>query len=278
MYEFSRVARELELSGMTRDEVGMVLQPIRVLMGVSRLVSRLQTWPRGYPGDFETIEQIASGVNTSDAGTWSYYLEQAVLHSGAVRQHQNKLKRQTLAIRQTLDRVGKNCTILSIGCGGCRDLLDILPALNDFTGMIVLNDIDPSALELAQKRVSTVTGNFRLLHCNALKAIRRLEDQISFDLVIAGGLFDYLSDKAIISILKTIFGKLLKPRGEMLFTNIAAQNPYRTWMEYAADWKLIERSEEQTFQLCEAAGIPLGHTRITRDETGLTLLAGVIRA
>lgn len=277
MYEFAAVARKMELSGIPADLIRTQLQAARDVLGISTLVRRLQSWPRGYPGDFETIELIASGLNSSEAGTWAYFLEQSVLHSGAVRQHQNKLRYQCDAIRRTFARVGPACHLLAVGCGGARDFKEALPVFSGFAGMVVLNDVDRDALLLAEKRLALVTDKYVLLHGNVLKAVKRLEGRRVFDLVLAGGLFDYLSDRAIASVLCSIFKTLLKPRGEFIFTNMASGNPYRTWMEYAVDWNLIERDEARVLSLCEQAGIPLGHVSIERDETQLTLLATIVR-
>lgn len=277
MYEFASVARQMEIAGIAAEVIRKELQPARNVMSASSLVRRLQTWPRGYPGDFETIEQIATGGNRCEAGTWAYFLEQAVLHSGAVRQHQNKLRYQCDAIRRAIARVGPSCRLLTVGCGGARDFLEALPVFSGFEGLVMLNDIDRDALTLAEKRLALVTHRFNSLHCNALKAIRRLESGKPFDLILAGGLFDYLSDRAIISLLSTFFKTVLNERGEVIFTNMACGNPYRTWMEYGADWNLIERSEQQVLGMCEQAGIPLAHVSVQRDETQLTLLVTIVR-
>ena len=58
----------------------------------------------------------------------------------------------------------------------------------------------------------------------------------------------------------------------MFFTNIAADNPYRPWLDYVLNWRLIERSAGELRELVAAAGIDQRGMRLERDRTGLTHL------
>ena len=66
--------------------------------------------------------------------------------------------------------------------------------------------------------------------------------------------------------------RALSEGGVYFFTNIATGNPYRTLIEYFGNWRLIERSEEDIYRLCAAAGVGRTNVSIRRDETGLALL------
>jgi hypothetical protein len=68
-----------------------------------------------------------------------------------------------------------------------------------------------------------------------------------FDLVVAGGVFDYLPQRR------------------------------RALIERFGDWFLIERSEEDVLCDCEEAGIPPENVRIDRDETRLALLIEITK-
>ena len=95
-----------------------------------------------------------------------------------------------------------------------------------------------------------------------------------FDLVLAGGLFDYLPDRVAIAVLRTACQRLLNPGGRVLFTNIGCGNAYRTWIEYMAEWFLIHRSETEVVDLCRAAGFESDAIEVESDRTGLTLVVG----
>lgn len=276
LFNMSRLARSLELAGMEVREIQERFVRFRRVISKSPLALYLQTWPRGYQGDFEVIEYILDGCNRATPGTFSWHLERAVLHSGIVQQHRYKIRRQTEEFIRTLGERGSGCRIVSLGCGGCRDLQAILPLLRDFAGEIVLNDIDPSALSIAQSRLSSVTNHVRVLQMNVLQAVRMLKEGEGFDLVIAGGLFDYIPDRLASLVLRMIYTRLLKPSGRCLFTNLGNSNMFLPWMNYAVNWNLLERSELQLREVCTQAGIPQSRVSIETDESGMTYIVRVL--
>lgn len=245
-------------------EVQEVLGPAAELQARSSFVRRLREWPRGYPGDFETVELLVKGsaVPTSaDPGEW---IDWYALNTAIGQQHRNKVWWQYLQVCAVTP--GR---ILSVGCGGGADF-NIAP--HRFTGSeIVLLDLDQEALRLAQERlqryckVRTICGDVR-------RGIRKAQDEGPFDIVVCGGLFDYLDDRTIVFLLKELRDRAVKVGGTVLFTNIAEQNPFRVWMEAIADWRLIHRSEADIRRIVEAAGFDLRGLQIQRDGTGLTHL------
>jgi hypothetical protein len=58
-----------EHAGLTREEIREIVAPVREIFARSPFVRRAQVWPRGYPGDFETIEQLVSQANRAPEGT-----------------------------------------------------------------------------------------------------------------------------------------------------------------------------------------------------------------
>ena len=64
----------------------------------------------------------------------------------------------------------------------------------------------------------------------------------------------------------------MRPAGRIVFTNIATGNPYRVWIGYLGEWKLIERSEADIAALCRAAAVPVA-PRTIRDATSLAIVA-----
>lgn len=259
-----------QLSGVHADLIIEAFSRIRRIMATSPLGHHMQTWPSGYHGDFGAVEYIASGINRASPGTLAFYLEQAMLHSGIVQQHRYKLRHQSEAFLRALSEHRLRPRMLSVGCGGCRDLLPLLPTLQHFEGELILNDIDPAALAFAGTRLAAATKHFRPLRANVLSAIRILRREMPFHLVVAGGLFDYIPDRLLTLVLETIFHHLLISGGTLLFTNIADGNVFRPLMSYAVNWQLIERSEKEVRDLCHAASIPAEVIEIERDESQLT--------
>lgn len=275
LYEINNLARVFELLEYSPERIIEIFARIRRIMASSPLGYHMQNWPSGYHGDFEAVEYIASGINRAERGTLAFNLEQAILHSGIVQQHRYKLRRQSEAFSRALIHHGLKPRMLSLGYGGCRDLLPLMKALTQFEGELILNDIDPAALSFAGKRLSPATTRFQPLRANVLSAIRILRHDKRFDLVVAGGLFDYIPDRLLTLVLETVYHQLLASGGQFFFTNIAQGNLFRPLMSYAVNWQLIERSEMDIRNLCLDSSIPESCIDIERDESQLTWIVKV---
>ena len=59
-----------EHSGLTREQIREMVAPVREIFARSPVVRRAQVWPRGYPGDFKTIEQLVSQANRAPRAPW----------------------------------------------------------------------------------------------------------------------------------------------------------------------------------------------------------------
>lgn len=256
----------LERGRVPREVILDVLAPARAAHAESPFVRRLQTWPRGYPGDFETIEYLVGGTNLAPRGTRAWWVEQIALTSPIAVQHRCKVKRQAEEIRQVCT-AKPGARVLILACGGGRDLQVLLDEAVTLPGAhFTLVDQDPDAVALAADRASLLGASVTTLCVDVLRGIRRAEGP--FDLVLAGGLFDYLEDPTIVLLMKLARRKVAD--GAFFFTNIAEGNPYRIWIEYLGNWSLIERRPEGLGALCSAGGWNTAAPE--RDHTGLSCL------
>ena len=256
-----------------KDAIRDQLAEVREIHRQSPFFVRTQDWPRGYAGDYETIEYIVKGENKSPKHSLGYYLEAIILNSPIVQQHRNKVQHQAhLILDKALDI--KGAKVLSIGCGSSADLRSIQKVLKNTDISITLFDMDEGALSYSAEKLDQMKDQCNLIQGNLLRLVKKIEEQ--FDLIIIGGVFDYLNDKTIISLLDKIYNENLRPGGEIFFTNIASGNPYRSWMEYCFDWELIERSERNIRSIYDTASMPNSSLSVIREETGLTFLAKII--
>lgn len=265
---------EAEKKGRPRSSIEEILRPARDIHSRSVFVKRLQEWPRKYPGDFETIEYICDMENKSLYGTVEYYIEEYALNSAIAQQHRNKLQYQSELILSTFLNGNSERKILSVGCGGCRDILRIEKYIHNVQSEIVINDIDNDALELSRKRLEKL-GGLQVVPGNIIQALRRVEKLGPFDLIVTGGLFDHMSDKHVSFFLKHILNRLLKKDGTLFFSNAVEGNPFRVWMEYLADWKLNYRTKDDIDHFLTSAGFTSNEIKIKKDETGLSFLVNV---
>lgn len=264
-----------EAAGVDRDTLRSVLAPAWEMHGRSPFIQRLQTWPRGYPGDFETIEYLLDQEIHARPDSLAYWLEFLALQSPIAQQHRNKVRAQAGEImaalqRGPVDSAGRPVRILVLAAGSSPDLALVQPEIGRADCEIVLNDSDEQALAFSLARLAGLRDRIRPIAGNALKSIPRLRAHGPFDLVLAGGLFDYLPDRYASFLIHAVCHDLLAAGGRMFLTNIAHPNPYRVWIEHLADWRLIERSSEELLALAAAAGDAGITCELVRESSGLT--------
>jgi extracellular factor (EF) 3-hydroxypalmitic acid methyl ester biosynthesis protein len=266
-----------EENGCSAADIIEVLGPVREIHARSPFVSRLQAWPRGYPGDFETVELICRGENTAPADSGvALHCEAYSLNFPIAQQHRNKVRHQAQQIARVIFEKKTKARILSIACGGAPDFREMLPLLRRRRVEIHLNDADPAAIAFAKAKLDEIAGKCHWHEGNALELFRHWRRLPPFDLILAGGLFDYLKDRAATFLLHQAWQQLAEG-GLLFFTNIAEGNPYRALISYVGNWHLIERSAEEVLRLTDAAQIPREAVSIRRDESGLAFLIEVRR-
>jgi extracellular factor (EF) 3-hydroxypalmitic acid methyl ester biosynthesis protein len=267
-----RAIEACEDAGLEKREILSHLGSARAVHAESPFIGRAQAWPRGYAGDFETVEYLCEAVNRAPAGTLGHALEELALNSPITAQHRNKVHFQANRILAACERIPAGARVLSIGCGGCRDIRFIADQLHHRDVQFVLCDFDYDALDFALHALGPLGERCTYLNATIPRVLKRLDAYGPFDLVIAGGVFDYLPDRWVTLSMRNIWSSLLAPDGEVIFTNVVRGNPYRVWLEYLANWELIERDEDDIRRCCLAAGMPMPALNIERDATGLAML------
>jgi extracellular factor (EF) 3-hydroxypalmitic acid methyl ester biosynthesis protein len=267
-----------ELNGFAREKLLDILKPVREIHGRSPFMKRLQQWPRGYPGDFETIEYLYQNENKAPKETVENICEDYALNSPISQQHRNKIHQQAQYIIESIDK-NKSAKILSLAAAGCIDIRITVSHIKESSAQLVINDIDKDALGFYQDRLNEIKNTCFYFNDNPISILKKVRSLGPFDLILIGGLFDYLSDKQIILILRNIYASLLKNGGKIFFTNIDRGNPYRIWMEYFVNWMLIERDYGK---ICELVNGATGSSHssnfsITKDQTGLTHFVTILK-
>ena len=138
-------------------------------------------------------------------------------------------------------------------------------------------DSDGDALRCSRDRLAAIASQCRFVEGNVLRLNQILAGDGPFDLVLIGGLFDYLRERTIVRILKLLSSEFLAEGGKLFFTNISPDNTDRLWIEYLADWVLIARDEQSLLRLCHDAGIDEQSCKHQRDATGSAILLEIER-
>ena len=194
----------------------------RALHAQSPFVHRLQTWPRGYPGDFETVEWLCDARNRAEMGTVPWAIEQCALQSPVAQQHRNKVGLQARAILSTIV-AEPSARIASIGCGGCRDLSLIQDYIPPSHGRFALVDADADALAFARERLHQPERPVRAVQGRVPRVLGRLREGADSTSWWRGG----CSTTCRIAGRSRRCGdrRLLVPGGRLLLSNIARGNP-----------------------------------------------------
>jgi extracellular factor (EF) 3-hydroxypalmitic acid methyl ester biosynthesis protein len=268
------------LAGIDESTIAECVAPAKELAGESPFVRRLQTWPRGYPGDFETVEYIIQQKVTAQPKTLGFLIELHSLTSAIVQQHRNKVTAQASVLNSILRRPSTatdTTKVLILAAGSSPDLHILLSSIQDAHFEVTLVDSDPDAIKFSMDRLSPIQHRLTGITSNVFKVKKAARERGPYDLVLAGGLFDYLPDNFATSLINTIFEDYLNPTGQFFFTNMIAPNPYRGWMQHIANWRIIERSEADLRRLVAAGAGENALCRIELDSTRLALMATVTR-
>jgi SAM-dependent methyltransferase len=266
------------LSESMRQEIGARLQ--RELLPYLLLTRTAERWyakPRGYAGDFLTIDWIYQN-NPQGTGRLGSLLDRCFLDVHAAQAVRNRRGLLVEHIQTTLEQIdGRAARITSLACGPAAEVFDVFETLDNPTQLrATLIDIDLQALAFVsdkrdqhqlQRQIELVNGNLVYL------ATGRQELKLALqDLVYSIGLIDYFSDKFVILLLNYIHG-LLRPGGKVVLGNFHPKNPTKALMDHILDWKLIHRSEDDMNRLFAASSFAQPCTDIRFEQAGVNLFA-----
>jgi extracellular factor (EF) 3-hydroxypalmitic acid methyl ester biosynthesis protein len=88
-----------------------------------------------------------------------------------------------------------------------------------------------------------------------------------YDVVYCAGLFDYLSDRMVISVTRYL-DTLVADGGVLLVSNYTTQNPFAHFMGLVLDWELVYRSESHFDGLMRKA-LGQGNYQLKTDKNGV---------
>jgi len=270
------------LSEAVRQEIGARLQrEILPYLLLTRSAERMYAKPRGYAGDFLTIDWIYQN-NPQGAGRLGPLLDRCFLNLPAAQAVRNRRGLLAEHIHTALEQaVGRSAQITSLACGPAAEIFDVFETLDDPTRLrATLIDIDLQALAFVsdksdrynlRRQMELVNGN--LVYLATGRQQLKLGPQ---DLVYSIGLIDYFSDKFVILLLNYVHG-LLRPGGKVVLGNIHPKNPTRALMDHILDWKLIHRSEDDMNRLFKASSFARPCTDIRFEQAGVNLFAECVR-
>jgi len=249
-------------------------------------INRAWQKPRGYAGDYVMMNQIYE--NTFEGQT----LFAKLIHKWGVNET------SSLSVRYRKDYLidkikhAKSITgpviVGSVACGPAREICDFLEQIqpeksSNYT--FVLMDQDKEALLSAKRRLNNikfkrgVISEIILLPISVKSilegsAVANELKGIKFNLLYTAGLYDYLTQPVAKFLTKELYS-WVDIKGELIVGNFHPDNPTHTISEYAADWSLIHRNEDDMYDLVD--GLKYSSKKVQVDEVGIDLFLEVNR-
>ncbi|MBU3029984.1 class I SAM-dependent methyltransferase [Paracoccus marinaquae] len=257
---------QAEQAGLRQQEIATALGTARTTLGLSGLLSRMQKWSLGDPGDVETIEALIAAPEDSSFQDVASCATHVFRASPLAQQFRNRLAFQTRCILRFADHGQR---ILSLSAGGALDVVDAV-ALGSIRSSITFNDPASDALMLIENRLGTFGIIHELVRSDALTYAETLPSN-RFDLITTGRLLDTTDSRRSQELIRQLWSALV-PGGLLIFSSIARPNPYRVILSILGDWQLIERDTMDVRRLIAKTAPPATKPVVVADTSGLAHL------
>jgi SAM-dependent methyltransferase len=250
---------------------------------MSALFQRSYTKPRGYAGDFETIEMIYK-VEPRGAGPIGRMIDAWSLSSrtgDAVRSRRGRIVSDIKALLERHDGP-EPLRIMSMAVGSGREVFDLFEAVPAAPVQVTGIDLDAGAVAFCAeeaRRRSLGEDKFRLHQANLVRLAfgRDLMPMPKQDFVYSMGLIDYFNDDPVIKLIDWAYDQLL-PGGTLALGNFATGNPERPYMDHVVDWKLVHRTPAELRALFARSRFGAIDVCVDADPTGIQLFAYGMKA
>jgi len=236
--------------------------------------------PRGYAGDYGTIELIydnepsGQGVIGPIMDRWG--LDQAP--SQAVRNRRGLMAGQIKLTQKSV--TNRPARILSLACGPAREIFDAFCDLQPDSLEVTALDIDQEALALVKKKAEekNLTGQITCAQANLiyLATGRQTLELVPQDFIYSIGLIDYFNDQFVIRLIDWVYDRLA-PGGRVMLGNFHPRNPFKVFMDHILEWQLIHRDEAQMNELFQRSKFKRSCTNILFEDSGINLFAECVK-
>lgn len=263
--EMMKKADDLEKTISQKIIIRKIKQSFRELVGSwiykGVIVKRAFEKPRGYPGDYKTLEEIYNNKPISNGiGYYSdkYFLENE--YAVAVRNRKDKMKEiLTEFIKYS------NCSpikILNLACGSCREIKELFTDDKFFSDKKItftLVDQDEEALEYSRGLFKDFPPNIKInfLKEDILNLIKEKNNKgflRNHNLIYSIGLADYLPDRVLKTIIQFCI-ESLDSKGKFIITHKDMERCRPVSPDWFCDWNFYSRNEKNVVDLVKCIGI-----------------------
>ncbi len=281
--EASRVACSMGYQKLFKKFSRKLLYP-HVLS--SPFMSRIVERPIGIPGDFDMLGQIL-GKRFRGGSLFGRLINEWILSNPATDAYRHRvqiLEDQTRRVVRNCRESGRSAKVLSMASGVAYEVQRYVQNPEDGCQVdFTLVDFSDETLAEARrqfeangqpdgKEVSVAFEQSSVIELanNSRSSVARGSGWVpdgKYDVVYCAGLFDYLSDRMIVSVTRYL-NNLVAKGGVLVVCNYTNQNPFAQFMGLVLDWELIYRSENQLEELMQKA-VGEGNFQLTTDKHGV---------
>lgn len=276
--EYAMMNRALRLLGdavrarvIARDDVLAYAQDIthRHLQGTMQ--SRALGKKYGYSGDFEMIDAIYTLRSAPEAHLrrWDLYFH-AQAAPVAVRNRKSYFHH--LLDAHSESRPKSQMRVLNVASGPARDVREWVLENPDREVFFDCVDAEIHAIECARKLCAPFADRVEFYHRNVLRFLPAK----GYELVWSAGLFDYLTDRSFVYLLKALMA-VTRRGGEVVVGNFSDFNPSRDYMELMGDWVLQHRTRDHLRELALEAGAAPDSIDVQWEPEGVNLFLHIRR-
>jgi len=258
----------LEKSLANKKIMSLIKNNFRQLIGKlaykSEIVKRGYEKPLGYPGDYKMLEIVYDNKAISEKNDIGRYFDNNFLESPyavAVRIRKDRLRD---LLEEFINGAKlSNINILNIACGSCREVRELLPAIKTQARIsFICLDWDSEALRFSKVMLGPIVPQnveLKFVKEDVLKIARNEPCVQSLDkpnLIYSIGLIDYLPDRALKDLIRTLY-QILQKDGKLILTHKNKEKVFPTLPpDWFCDWRFVPRNKEEVIKLFCAAGIP----------------------
>lgn len=256
---------------IARDDVLAYAQDITSRHLDGTMQSRALGKKFGYSGDFEIIEAIYSMQIAQEPHLrrWDLYFHSQAAPN-AVRNRKAYLHQ--LLNSHTARRSKAPLNVLNVASGPARDVREWVLENPEREVFFDCVDAEIHAIEHAKKLCAPFAQRVEFYHRNVLRFLPAK----GYELVWSAGLFDYLTDRTFVYLLKALMA-VTKRGGEVVVGNFSDYNPSRDYMELLGDWVLQHRTRDHLRELAIEAGASADAIEVQWEPEGVNLFLHVRR-
>lgn len=258
----------------------------KIIYDKSILMKRTLEKPRGYPGDYETIEMNYNNVALSQGiGAYfdNYFLSNN--YAIAVRNRKDKMLGLLTDFMNSPFKK-KHIHILNLGSGSLREIRELLvnhlPSAPNLTFTCI--DHDEESFNFAKKHIPNLPDNITINYVKQ-NLLNLLNDTYyvkkyyrSIDMVYSIGLADYFLDTILEKLVSFSFN-ILPSQGTLILAHkdIDADPLTPIYFDWFCDWKFVPRNEEKLVKIIRNSGIKNYSLNIEREASGIIFFAKLVK-